>query len=396
MVATVSEHGYEATTIARVVELSGVSRTAFYKQFANKEACYLAAVDEIADIVLAAGAEPWRRDGTNDERLRATLDALTDLVTTEEAAARAYFVDSYVAGPAALDRVDRTTSAVAELVELRLEGEPARAGLSPLVARAVAGGIRQVFFTRLRTGETGALRALVPDLWGWAVTYRTPSEPLTRRRVRAPRAHGEWFAAHDHVSRICAAMAEVSAEVGYAAANVDDVVAAASVSLTTFYDHFASKEEAFAAACDIGLARASAAWAPAFERAPDWEQGVRAVSEALLTYLGSEDAWARMGVVEALAAGPPGMERYDKGVAALAAVLEPGFERAPEVPAIAAEAIAGGVYALVHDRIRREGTARLAALQPAVTFLCLAPFVGADEAARVANEPTARRRQRPA
>jgi hypothetical protein len=34
-VAVVSEKGYEATTVADVIELSGVSRSDFYKHFAN-------------------------------------------------------------------------------------------------------------------------------------------------------------------------------------------------------------------------------------------------------------------------------------------------------------------------------------------------------------------------
>ncbi len=392
-VATVAERGYEATTVAHLVARSGVSRTAFYKQFANKEACFLAALDEVAALVLAASTEPWRHAGTNEERVRATLEGLIDLVAANEAAARVYFLDSYVAGPAAIERVERTRTAVEELVERGLDDEPERAGLPALVVRAIIGGIHQVIASSLRSNETEDLRALAPDLRSWALAYTTPATPLIHRRVRSPGTRGGRPAGHDHVSRICAAMAKVSARKGYAATTVDDVAAEASISLSTFYDHFSSKEEAFIAACDLGLAQASAAWMPAFERAPDWQHGIRSLSEALLTYLSSDEAWARMGVVEALAAGPDGMERHDKGVAALAAVLKPGFEQAPDVPPIAAEAIAGGFYALVYERIRQQQTRRLAALQPATTFLLLAPFVGADEAARIANEPPARRQR---
>src|SRR5690348_16748478 len=37
LVATVAEKGYEATTVADLVELSGVSRSAFYKHFGDKQ-----------------------------------------------------------------------------------------------------------------------------------------------------------------------------------------------------------------------------------------------------------------------------------------------------------------------------------------------------------------------
>src|ERR1700709_1782710 len=53
MVATVAEKGYEATTVADLVELSGVSRSAFYKHFEDKEACFLAAIEAIVGPALA-------------------------------------------------------------------------------------------------------------------------------------------------------------------------------------------------------------------------------------------------------------------------------------------------------------------------------------------------------
>src|SRR6476660_3329233 len=52
MVATVAEKGYEATTVADLVELSGVSRSAFYRHFDDKQACFLAAVEAIVDPTL--------------------------------------------------------------------------------------------------------------------------------------------------------------------------------------------------------------------------------------------------------------------------------------------------------------------------------------------------------
>src|ERR1044071_609176 len=54
MVACVAEHGYEQTTVGDVVELSGVSRTAFYRHFTNKEDCFVAAVDGTIELTTAA------------------------------------------------------------------------------------------------------------------------------------------------------------------------------------------------------------------------------------------------------------------------------------------------------------------------------------------------------
>src|SRR3954454_10306657 len=49
MVATVAEKGYEATTVADLVKLSGVSRSAFYRHFEDKQACFLAAIEALVE-----------------------------------------------------------------------------------------------------------------------------------------------------------------------------------------------------------------------------------------------------------------------------------------------------------------------------------------------------------
>ncbi len=52
IVATVAEKGYEATTVADLVKLSGVSRSAFYRHFEDKQACFLAAVEAVVEPML--------------------------------------------------------------------------------------------------------------------------------------------------------------------------------------------------------------------------------------------------------------------------------------------------------------------------------------------------------
>src|ERR1700753_2227793 len=53
MVATVAEKAYDATTVADLVKLSGVSRSAFYRHFDDKQACFLAAIEAMVEPALA-------------------------------------------------------------------------------------------------------------------------------------------------------------------------------------------------------------------------------------------------------------------------------------------------------------------------------------------------------
>ena len=54
MVASVAEKGYEATTVADLVELSGVSRSAFYRTSSDKEECFLAACEALVEPTVGA------------------------------------------------------------------------------------------------------------------------------------------------------------------------------------------------------------------------------------------------------------------------------------------------------------------------------------------------------
>src|SRR3954453_12543714 len=53
MVAISSEKGYEATKIADLVKVAGVSRAAFYEHFADKEECLLEAVAALVEPTIA-------------------------------------------------------------------------------------------------------------------------------------------------------------------------------------------------------------------------------------------------------------------------------------------------------------------------------------------------------
>jgi AcrR family transcriptional regulator len=391
MVACVAEHGYERTTVADVVELSGVSRTAFYKHFSNKEDCFVAAVDGTLEFATAAITETYRSAGSWDGRLVGAFNTYVGEIVAQPAAARICLLDAFVAGPAAIERANRGGAQFEEMIRQSFEQAPAYAGLPQLVVRGIVGGVRKVMATRLRLGQEATLPEIAPGLGAWALSYRTPSTEIRRPRVRPATAATGGVDQHDQVERIFAALGAVVHEKGYLATTLDDVAERSAISFSTFYNHFGTKEEAFLAAYDAGIAQTYAAALPPFQRADDWPHAVRAGLEGLLTHLARNPDWACLGAVEVLAAGPRGMERRDNAIAMFAELLRPGFELVPWMPEIAREAVGGAIFELVYDHVRDRDAARLLELLPIVTFVALAPFVGSDEAAAVANERSRRR-----
>jgi hypothetical protein len=99
-----------------------------------------------------------------------------------------------------------------------------------------------------------------------------------------------------------------------------------------------------------------------------------------------EPEYTRLGAVEIYAVGKRALALRDTVMGGLEALLIPGYELAPETPPIAAEAIGGAVYALIHDQVKRKGPESLPELAPMATYITLAPFLGAEEAYEAATE----------
>ena len=105
MVATVAAKGYEATTVADLVDLSGVSRSAYYRHFEDKEACFLAAVESLVEPALEIGAAEL--EGADAEAAKQTFERLIGAIVSQPAAAKMCLVEVYAAGPAGIALADR-------------------------------------------------------------------------------------------------------------------------------------------------------------------------------------------------------------------------------------------------------------------------------------------------
>ncbi len=392
-VVAFAERGYEQTPVADLLKLSGISRTTFYQHFpGGKEECLLAAVDAAAATALDAVREACDAEGDWDEQMRRAFAALGTAVADQPAAARIALVDVYAAGPAGLAHADEALSGFAWQLTEALGRSPERAAVPPAIASGLAGGIRAVLESRVARGETAAVPELMPALRDWALSYRNPPQPIRRPRTRPPLNSVSRFVVHDQVDRIFGAVAATVAEKGYPAMTLDDIAKSAGASLTTFYQHFDGKEQAFLAAYDSAMAQAEAAALPPLRWSRSWEQGVRAALEAYLSFWAAEPQWAHIAMVDVLTAGQPGLAHRDRANGLFEQILQPGAERAPEAGPLTIEAIGGAVHALIYEQIRRRGAEHLLQILPAVTFVALAPFAGSQEAIAVANKGALRSR----
>ncbi len=395
IVACVAQRGYAQTRVSDLIELAGVSRKAFYQHFADKRACFLAAIGSLVESGVAVMLAAYESEGEWEERVERGLEALMRLLAAQPAAARMCFVEVHAAGEAAIEEVERAFGEF-EAVVLRAMGEmPERTGMPPEIVRALVGGLRKVIHTRLHRGREGELVDLVPQISGWGLSYLPPPTPLRApRQRRADGSRGTDNPAleeREQAERLIRAMASCVAEKGYQATTVGDVVERAGNSLVTFYECFEGKEDAMLATLDRGGSLLVAKVGPAYRRGGEWPAAVHGALAALLAFGVEEPDFARLGVVEVYAAGERALAQRDAVMDGLTMLLAPGYELEPAASPIAAEAIAGAVYSLIHDRIKAEGPERLPELGPLATYITLAPFLGPEQACEVANG-TGRRR----
>ena len=383
--ATVAEKGYEATTVADLVAMSGVSRSAFYRHFEDKQACFLAAVEAMVEPTLERLAAE-QRGVPGMERARGAFEELIETIVAQPAAAKMCVVEIYAAGEEGASLVDRMMESSTEIAARLLEQVPEREGMPRELVRSIVGGIHKVIHKRLYRGQEQELLELTDQLWKWIFCYPVPPGPLKARRRRRVKAvlFEERQRRSTPPERILRALAAVVGEKGYPGTTVAEVVERAQTSQRTFYEHFKNKEDAIVAALDSGAAHMLAAALPAFRRAPDWPHAVHDTQEAMFRWGAEEPEYARMGGKEMYAAGKRALDQREVVTEGMEGLLVPGYELKPETPPIAAEAIGGALYSLLYDHVNKKGPETLPDIVPTLVYVTLAPFLEAEEAYEVA------------
>jgi AcrR family transcriptional regulator len=390
MVAVTAKKPYAETSVADLVELSGVSSRSFYEHFADKEDCFLATLDEILNLTqrLAEAALVGERDG--QPKIEAAVEALVTMSIQQPAAAKLVAVTAFCAGPAPRERIKEGVKDLAGLLQRGLDDIPEWEGTPAEFTQAIFGGVGLVLYRRLAWDRVDQLEEVGERLKRWVVAIPPPPKPLrgrARRRPRSGQIGPPPLAAHVPAERVLRSFADVVVEKGYAGATVADVAARAHISQNTFYRYFRDKEAALEAALDSSGAQMVATALPAVRREPAWPGAVRVALEALCAFMAAEPVYARLREVEVYAVGPGAVAQRDRSRGEIVAMLARVAESEAALDAfdpIAVEATLGAFQGLLYARIEADRMRDLVEVPPIVTYLGLAPVLGAEEAWEVA------------
>jgi AcrR family transcriptional regulator len=195
--------------------------------------------------------------------------------------------------------------------------------------------------------------------------------------------------AHNQRERLIAGLAIAVAEHGYGAVTITHITEEAKVSRRVFYANFENREECFLAAFEVVVEHIRALAEEAVERIPDWPHRAIAVVRAILAFLASEPELARLCLVESNGAGPTVSARLREAVHEIAPFLQLGrAERAGErpLPETTEESVAGALVSLLGRKVAAGEAERLEDLLPDCAEFVLSPYLGSEEAERLASE----------
>jgi AcrR family transcriptional regulator len=392
MVEAVAGSGYQAVSVRQVVALAGVSRRSFYELFSNKEECFLSTFD----VIVARGVKNIRRayqesEGPLEDRLRITYRQFVEGVKTNWKDARLAIVEAQTIVPAGIERLLRATAACEHMLFLTFAHQPDANPLPMPIVRGIVGGVHGSLSTCLRDGHPRELPAVSEELLRWTLVFESSAAAhITERTIEPGTAGGVAGepggpVIADDRTRVMHEALRLALIEDYRELSAPQIADEAGVSIDSFFEMFAGKDECYLAGLDtLGGELLQLVADPELLHG-DWPRAIRRVIAELMSYLGERPLYAQTLVAGAFAAGPKSAARLLEIGRSLSMVLVEGAPQ-PARTGIALEAIRAAIGHTIRCQVAAEEIELLPTLSDYVSYVVLAPFIGGDAAAAIVTE----------
>lgn len=410
MVEAVAAHGYGGTSVKQVITLAGVSRRAFYEQFANKQECFLATLELLARRAGEHVATAYRSaDGGIEERMHAALTTFTELLASNPKSAHMAVLDAPAAGPSGWATHTKTLLGFERALSHSFANTPAATALPAPVVRGITGGLYMMVFSRLRHGRSEELPGLAQEMLAWTLTFHAPGarhmqalDPrgkLAGVAARSAKRPSETRSATERLgaasaktrhrgdgpeaerARLLESALEMIALEGYGNLSPLRIVDRAGVSIDSFFSLFGDMEGcvlvALAKLADE-VRQTLGALDHGSER--EWPLAVRRALHSLMRHFAEHPSHAHMIATGAVEMGAPGIDQSLELAAEVARRLTAGGPSSATAGACIQEGIAGAVWHTVYCYAACHKTDRLQATADYLTYMVLAPHLGAEQA----------------
>lgn len=379
MIEAVHRQGYKATTVAHVIALAGVSRRAFYEQFANKEDCFLGTYDIAVARAKRRMMDGWMTERGWANRTHRACQAFVEDACRNVKSSRLVLIEGLGLGVKSRERMMRSAVAFERVLADGFRAAPDGVQLPPLGPKAIVGGGRYMMFERLRTDRAAELPMLTDELLDWISAYRSPAARIGVSRTPPPHRPAEparFLESEEKRARVLGAVVHLTLDEGYNELTDPQIAQFAGMSTESFHKYFPSKRECFLAALDEFVDETIEVVAAAAARASSWQEaaylGVKAGIEHFVVHPGL----TRMAFEDIFEVGPAVTDSIGASLGKLAGMLREGSPEPRRAPLLAHEAVAGAMWAIIGNYAVRKRVRYLPSLTDHLAFLVLAPYVG--------------------
>jgi AcrR family transcriptional regulator len=188
------------------------------------------------------------------------------------------------------------------------------------------------------------------------------------------------FIVHNTHEQIQLAAVRVVAAKGYHQTSVRDICAEANIPARSFREHFSGKEEALFSGVEAGVDRVMGFCQEAYRNAPSWPDALWDGMYAYAEWAENEPAFARTGIVELLAVGPPAQELVKSLMDAFMIFLQPGYDLLdPAVAGSLDQPVTQRFFEVLYLHIAEHPTETVYTIIPELLRTILVPFIGVQD-----------------
>jgi AcrR family transcriptional regulator len=274
---------------------------------------------------------------------------------------------------------------------------------SPLpgpVIRGIAGGLHAALSNCLREGTAEKAPAVTEEMFRWTLLFQTPAAKQLAERLseraraalvqgrKAPRAPARASAGAerpDERERLLDHALRLAVVEDYRALSAPQIADAAGVPIDAFFELFDGKQECFLAALDMLGEQLMALTGDPGLCSADWPCAVRRTIGEMMRYLAERPIYAQTIAGGAFVAGPEAIERNVRLAYGIASRLTEG---APEQAhsKLVLQGVAGALSHTVRCQVASGQIQLLSVLADYLSYIVLAPFLGAEQAASLVIE----------
>lgn len=157
------EFGYRQVTVETLCRRYGGSRGHFYRHFASKADCFLAAYSRESERLIE-GLTRFEDEPLNSTRLREALDQLAAFVTEKPLRARALFTEVHVAGGDALGKRNEVLERLSLALDKAGREIVSRHSAPPVTGEFMINVVDQAVSTALIKDKAEEFAQAVPEL----------------------------------------------------------------------------------------------------------------------------------------------------------------------------------------------------------------------------------------